>query len=41
MSELRKLVSEELTLAVDPRVAAMANAIAAEHGSESRAVLFY
>jgi hypothetical protein len=41
MSELRKLVSEELTLAVDPRVTAMAKAIAAEHGSASRAVLFY
>src|SRR3982751_4451902 len=41
MSELRKLVSEELTLAVDPRVTAMAKAIAAQHGSASRAVLFY
>src|SRR6059058_5240160 len=41
MSELRKLVAEELTLAVDRRVTAIAKAIAAEHGSASRAVLFY
>jgi hypothetical protein len=41
MSELRELVSEELTTRVDPRVSAMAEAIAAKHGSASRAVLFY
>jgi len=38
---LRTLVAEELSLPVDPRVAAMAEAIAAKHGSASRAVLFY
>src|SRR3954470_2923024 len=41
MTELRALVSEELSLPVDPRVAAMAEAIAAKHGMASRAVLFY
>ena len=41
MPELRELVAEELGLAVDPRVTAMAEAIAAAHGSASRAVLFY
>jgi hypothetical protein len=41
MSELRKLVAEELGLPVDPRVSAMAAAIAAKHGAASRAVLFY
>ena len=41
MSELRTLVAEELGLPVDPRVAAMAAAIAAGHGEASRAVLFY
>ena len=41
MPELRDLVAEELGLPVDPRVAAMAAAIAAEHGDASRAVLFY
>jgi hypothetical protein len=41
MSELRNLVTEELSLAVDPRVSAMAAAIAAKHGAASRAVLFY
>jgi hypothetical protein len=41
MSELRQLVAEELSLPVDPRVAAMAEAIAAKHGDASRAVLFY
>jgi len=41
MTELRALVAEELSLPVDPRVAAMAEAIAAKHGSASRAVLFY
>src|SRR4051794_8115106 len=41
MSELRDLVAEELSLPVDPRVSAMAQAIAARHGAASRAVLFY
>jgi len=42
MSEhLRDLVEAELGQPVDPRVAAMANAIAARHGGASRAVLFY
>ena len=38
---LRELVAEELSLPVDPRVRAMAEAIAARHGAASRAVLFY
>jgi hypothetical protein len=41
MSELRTLVAEELSLPVDPRVAAIAEAIAAKHAPASRAVLFY
>lgn len=41
MPELRELVAEELGRAVDPRVTAMARAIAAAHGEASRAVLFY
>ena len=41
MPDLRTLVAAELTLPVEPRVAAMAAAIAAEHGGASRAVLFY
>jgi hypothetical protein len=41
MAELRELVTEELSLPVDPRVSAMAAAIAAKHGAASRAVLFY
>jgi hypothetical protein len=41
MSELGKLVAEELAMPVDPRVSAMAGAIAAKHGGASRAVLFY
>ena len=41
MSELRQLVAEELSLPVDPRVSAMAEAIAARHEPASRAVLFY
>ena len=41
MSELRDLVVEELSLPVDPRVTAVAAAIAAKHGAASRAVLFY
>ena len=41
MAELRDLVAEELRAPVDPRVAAMAHAIAAKHGAPSRAVLFY
>jgi hypothetical protein len=39
--ELRDLVAEELAVAVDPRVAAVARAIADKHGAASRAVLFY
>jgi hypothetical protein len=38
---LLKLVETELSRPVDPRVAEMASAIAARHGSASRAVLFY
>ena len=41
MSQLRALVAEELSLPVDPRVTAMAEAIAAKHVPASRAVLFY
>ena len=41
MSGLEKLVAEELSSPVDPRVKAMAAAIAAKHGGASRAVLFY
>ena len=42
MSEsLRDLVEAELSQPADPRVAAMAEAIAAKHGNASRAVLFY
>ena len=41
MSQLRALVAEELSLSVDPRVTAMAEAIAAKHAPASRAVLFY
>jgi hypothetical protein len=41
MSALRELVAEELAQPVDARVTAMAEAIAANHGNASRAVLFY
>jgi hypothetical protein len=41
MSELRKLVAEELNQKVAPRVRRVAAAIAAKHGGASRAVLFY
>jgi hypothetical protein len=41
MSAVRELVAEELSLPVDPRVTAMAEAIARERGAASRAVLFY
>ena len=41
MTELRQLVAEELSLPIDPRVSAMAEAIAKKHGEASRAVLFY
>jgi hypothetical protein len=41
MTELRALVAEELALPADPRVGAMAKAIAKKHGKASRAVLFY
>jgi hypothetical protein len=38
---IRDLVAAELSLPVDPRVSAMAEAIAARHAPSSRAVLFY
>jgi hypothetical protein len=38
---LRDLVAEELAMPVDPRVTALAQAVAARHGAASRAVLFY
>jgi hypothetical protein len=41
MPDLKELVTEELGAPVDPRVEAMAKAIAAKHGKASRAVLFY
>jgi len=41
MTELRDIVAEELSLPVDPRVSAMAQAIADKHAPASRAVLFY
>jgi len=41
MADLKQLVADELSLPVDPAVAAMATAIAANHGEASRAVLFY
>ena len=41
MPDLKQLVAEELGAPVDPRVIAMAKAIAAKHGKASRAVLFY
>lgn len=41
MTELRKLVTEELRAPVDRRVTAMAAAIAARHGKSARVVLFY
>ena len=40
-ANLRTLVAEELNLPADPRVLAVAEAIAAKHGAASRAVLFY
>lgn len=41
MPALSELVREELSLPVDPRVAAMAAAIAADYPGSARAVLFY
>jgi hypothetical protein len=41
MSQLQRLVREELLGPVDARVTAVATAIAARHGAASRAVLFY
>ncbi|TXC68075.1 hypothetical protein FSZ31_10195 [Sphingorhabdus soli] len=41
MSALARLVADELGIPVDPRVTAMAEAIAARFGPASRAVLFY
>ncbi|MGH6658116.1 MAG: hypothetical protein ACREBP_09345 [Sphingomicrobium sp.] len=40
-AELRALVAAELGAKTDPRVVGFAQAIAAEHGAASRAVLFY
>ena len=41
MEVLRDLVEAELSQPVDPRITAMAKAIAESHGEASRAVLFY
>lgn len=41
MSQLHRLVREELLQSVDPRVTTMAEALAAKYGRASRAVLFY
>src|SRR4051812_27404222 len=41
MTELRSLVAQELGLPVDPKVTAIAAAIAEKHSVASRAVLFY
>src|SRR3954469_20613207 len=41
MADLRALVAEELSTPVDPRVGAIAAAIAGKHGSASKAVLCY
>jgi hypothetical protein len=41
VTDFHHLVAGELGLPVDPRVAAMARAIAEKHGAASRAVLFY
>jgi hypothetical protein len=41
MPTLEELVADELDLPVDPRVRAMAKAIARKYGASSRAVLFY
>ena len=41
MTSLTALVAGELALSVDPKVRALAEAIAARHGKASRAVLFY
>lgn len=41
MEPLETLVAEELGTPVDPRVTALAAAIAAQHGAAARAVLFY
>jgi hypothetical protein len=41
MTDLRALVAEELSMPVDPRVGAIADAIAAKHEPASRTVLFY
>ncbi len=38
---LRDLVAEELAIPVDPKVAALAAAVARRHGAASRAVLYY
>lgn len=40
-ADLQRLIADELSRPVDPRVAALAAEIAAKHGAASRAVLFY
>lgn len=40
-NELTRLVEDELSTPVDPKVSAMAAAIAAQYGAAARAVLFY
>ena len=41
MTKLTDIIAAELAEPVDPRVSAMASAVAAQHGSASMAVLFY
>ncbi len=41
MNQLQPLIASELSEAVDPRVTAMAIAIAAQHSNAARAILFY
>jgi hypothetical protein len=41
MTALQSLVAAELDEPVDPRIAGLASAIAAQHGAAARAVLFY
>ena len=41
MDALERLIADELSTPVDPRVTALAGAIAAKHGDASRAILFY
>ena len=41
MPALRELVAEELNRPVDPQIAELAKAVAAQHGKASRSLLFY